>query len=297
MFDITLLTDKRYLVPKEGDWYTNNVVHEDHLVAEAFSQLGWNVTRTHWDNPDFDWTKTRLALFRTTWDYFDRFEEFSKWMEATASKTCFINSIDLIRWNIDKKYLVELSNKGVSIPPTLYLSTGTSEKLVDLLKNYEWEKCILKPAISGAARHTYLFDKADANRYEEVFRSLISSEAMMLQEFQDAVVTKGEVALMIMNGKFTHAVLKKAKSGDFRVQDDFGGTVHEYAPDTAMIEWAENIVNMCPHFPLYARVDMIWNNKNEYCLSELEMIEPELWFRKHPEAALELAKGIVEQFS
>ena len=78
MFDITLLTDKRYLSFKEGDWYNNNVVEEDRLVAEAFTKLGWKVTRTYWDDPDFDWTNTRFALFRTTWDYFDRFEEFSK---------------------------------------------------------------------------------------------------------------------------------------------------------------------------------------------------------------------------
>ena len=296
MFDITLLTDKRYLSFKEGDWYNNNVVEEDRLVAEAFTKLGWKVTRTYWDDPDFDWTNTRFALFRTTWDYFDRFEEFSKWMDATASKTCFINSIDLIRWNIDKKYLIELRENGVSIPPTIYIEPGYSSTLKELLEGINWKKFILKPAVSGAARHTYLFESAEAENYEAVFSSLVKNEAMLLQEYQEAVVTIGEVALMIMNGKFTHAVLKKAKSGDFRVQDDFGGTVHDYSPDAKMIEWAENIVKLCPQFPFYARVDMIWNNRNEFCLSELEMIEPELWFRKYHHAALELAKGVTEHF-
>lgn len=296
MFDITLLTDKRYLSFKEGDWYNNNVVEEDRLVAEAFTKLGWKVTRTYWDDPDFDWTNTRFALFRTTWDYFDRFDEFSKWMDITSRQTHFINSLELIRWNIDKKYLIDLQDKGVCIPPTLYMEVKTSETLCALVEKTNWKKCILKPAVSGAARHTYLFESTEAENYESIFRSLICNEAMLLQEYQEAVVTKGEVALMIMNGKFTHAVLKKAKSGDFRVQDDFGGTVHDYSPDAQMIEWAENIVKLCPHFPFYARVDMIWNNRNEFCLSELEMIEPELWFRKYHHAALELAKGVTEHF-
>ena len=43
--------------------------------------------------------------------------------------------------------------------------------------------------------------------------------------------------------------------------------------------------------PAYARVDVIWNNKSELVVSELELIEPELWFRLNPHAAI-LAKYI-----
>ena len=49
------------------------------------------------------------AIFRTTWDYFDRFEFFLD--EETKKQTTFINSVDIINWNIDKHYLKELGDK------------------------------------------------------------------------------------------------------------------------------------------------------------------------------------------
>ena len=115
MFDITLLTDKRYLQTKEDDWYNNNIITEDRLVADALIKKGLKVTRTNWDDPDFDWTSTRFAMFRTTWDYFDRFEEFDKWITTTATRTNFINPVPLIRWNIDKHYLADLKLKGINL--------------------------------------------------------------------------------------------------------------------------------------------------------------------------------------
>ncbi|MBL7913560.1 MAG: hypothetical protein JNL49_00810 [Bacteroidia bacterium] len=294
LFDITLLTDKRYLQTKEDDWYNNNIITEDRFVADALSKKGLNVTRTNWDNPDFDWASTRFAMFRTTWDYFDRFEEFDAWMTKASKQTTFINPLPLIRWNIDKHYLADLEIKGIKIPPTIFVEPGSETTLQELIKNENWNKYILKPAISGAARHTYLFDKSNAVELESIFKELIANESMLVQEYQHQITEKGEVALMLMGGKFTHAVLKKAKAGDFRVQDDFGGTLHEFNPDKGMIEFAEKIVSYCPVTPSYARVDLIWSNTGDLCLSELELIEPELWFRKHPAAADVLADAIMK---
>jgi glutathione synthase/RimK-type ligase-like ATP-grasp enzyme len=294
LFDITLLTDKRYLQIKEDDWYISNIITEDRLVADALIKKGLNVTRTNWDNPGFDWSTTRFAMFRTTWDYFDRFAEFDAWMTKASQQTTFINPLPLIYWNIDKHYLADLEIKGIKIPPTIFIETGCEKTLQELIKKESWEKYILKPAVSGAARHTYLFDRSRVTDLEAIFKELIDKESMLLQEYQHQITEKGEVALMLMGGKFTHAVLKKAKAGDFRVQDDFGGTLHEFNPDKDMIEFAEKIVRCCAITPAYARVDLIWSNTGELCLSELELIEPELWFRKHPAAADVLADSIMK---
>ena len=98
--------------------------------------------------------------------------------------------------------------------------------------------------------------------------------------------------MMIINGTFTHAVLKIAKKGDFRVQDDFGGSVHEYNPTKTEIAFAENAVKACHELPIYARVDIFTDNKGDIALADLELIEPELWFRNYPEAADLLASAI-----
>jgi hypothetical protein len=100
--------------------------------------------------------------------------------------------------------------------------------------------------------------------------------------------------LIIIGGKYTHSVKKTAKKGDFRVQDDHGGIVEEYIPSKDEIIFAETCINACPHKPVYARVDIIYDNNQNLSLSELELIEPELWFRNNNTAADNLANELVK---
>ena len=193
---------------------------------------------------------------------------------------------------MDKHYLKDLQNKDIHIPTTLFIEKNTVTTLEQLHVETAWEQTVLKPAISGAARHTYKLNMDNLDAHELIFKDLIAKEDMLLQEFQQHVVSKGEVAYMLFGGKFSHAVLKKAKVGDFRVQDDFGGTVHPYLPTREEIAFAEKAVAACPILPLYARVDVIWDNNNQLAVSELELIEPELWFRFEPKAAQQLAEVI-----
>jgi hypothetical protein len=89
----------------------------------------------------------------------------------------------------------------------------------------------------------------------------------------------------MLGGKFSHAVLKMAKPGDFRVQDDFGGSLHDYEPAPEEISLAEYVLALCPEIPVYARVDLIRAEDGRPLLTELELIEPELWFRRNPSSA------------
>lgn len=295
-YDIVLLTESRYDQPAKITPYITNVLLEDALVQNALTAKGLQVMRTDWANPDFNWSKTRYALFRTVWDYFHRFEEFSLWFEKTATQTQFLNPFELIRWNMDKHYLSDLSNKGINITPTIYAEAGENITLTQLYQQSNWTETVLKPSVSGGGRHTYRINAQNVAAHEAIFQELLAKEAMMLQEFQHQVLTKGEVAMMVIGGKFTHAIQKIAQPGEFRVQDDFGGTVHPYTPSKAAIEFAEKAIAACPLPPLYARVDWIWDNADNMAVIELEMIEPELWFRFYPKAAHLLADEIVNLF-
>lgn len=294
MYDIILLTDQRYLSNPENDPYISNILLEDELLTNALERHQLRVYRTNWDDSTVDWRSTQFAMFRTTWDYFYRFSEFYPWFEATSALTRFINSKDLVKWNFSKKYLLELEKNGVRIPPTVVIPQGTDTTLQQKVMGTTWKEFILKPAVGGTARHTYRFLRDHTSRYEDLFAGLIQSEDMLLQEYLPDITVKGEVAFMVMAGKFTHAVLKKAKPGDFRVQDDFGGTLHDYSPTEEEIRFAEEVVRNCPSLPLYARVDVMWDALGRACVSELEIIEPELWFRRHPEAANVLAEKIAD---
>ncbi|RUR17726.1 hypothetical protein ELY21_10455 [Legionella sp. km535] len=291
-YDIVLLTQRDYVNPIEITPYIDNVLTEDRLLTEALEQRGLRVARTFWDNSDFDWNSTQFALFRATWDYFHRFAEFHQWLNRMSRKVQFINPYSIIRWNMDKHYLGILHDRGVNIPPTIFLEQGNNTSLNHLLVQTGWTKAILKPAIAGAARHTYLFDASNVNEHELIFQKLIAEEALLLQEFQSQIVTRGEVSFMVFGGKYSHSVLKQVKEGDFRVQDDFGGTVHSYAASVEEINFVERVIAQCDELPVYARADVMWDNNNELCLSELEMIEPELWFRRDPESSALMADAV-----
>ncbi len=292
LFDIVVLTDDRYVAPRQIDSNIKNILTEDGLVVDALTAQGFNVTRKSWSDPDFDWASTKAVIFRTTWDYFDRFEEWKAWLNATSKLTQMINPYELINWNMDKHYLGDLEQKGINIPETRYIEIGEQTSLEELFVETGWTDSILKPCVSGASRHTYKLNPANLQAHEEIFQALIAQEAMMLQPFQQDIVARGEVSLMVMGGEYTHAVLKVAKPGDFRVQDDFGGTVHLYTPSPEEIRFAEKAVAACDPQPTYARVDIIKDNYGQLALIELELIEPELWFRLKPEAAKVLAKNL-----
>ncbi|SNZ00065.1 ATP-grasp domain-containing protein [Flagellimonas pacifica] len=297
-YDIVILTDPRYTNPKELNSGIENVLLEDQLVLDALKKIGFSATRKSWDDPDFDWTTTQYAIFRSTWDCFNRFSEFSNWLNDVSGKTKLINSKKLINWNIDKHYMKDLAANGIAIPKTLFIEQGETITLSDAIKKaiegygFDNTSLVLKPCISGGARHTYKILPSEVVQYDELFQELVTNEAMMLQEFQHNIVTKGEISMMVFNGKFTNAVLKIAKLGDFRVQDDFGGSVQKYNPSKEEISFTENVVAAAPEMPIYARVDIFRDNDNNLALAELEIFEPELWFRLFPDAANVLANSI-----
>lgn len=296
MFDIVILTDNRYINPSETNWYIDQVLLEDGLLKTSLEDKGLKVCKKDWADKDFDWNNTRFAIFRSTWDYFERFDEFFTWLEKTKHKTNFINSLEIINWNIDKNYLKDLERNGINIASTLFIEKGDTILLSELFEKTKWTEAVIKPAISGAARNTYRIKHKNCKEKESLFKELIHSECMLFQEFLTNITTEGEISLIMIGGKYSHAVRKIAKRGDFRVQDDHGGTVKEYHAKKEEIIFAENCITQSPFEPIYARVDIVYDNNNKPSLSELELIEPELWFRNCKESTKKLAKEIAKYF-
>lgn len=294
-FDIVVLTDNALLELDEQDWYSRQVHLEDSLVVDALKQLGLKVGRKDWAEPGYDWSQCRSAVFRTTWDYFHRFDEFAPWLARVGERTRLFNEAALIHWNLDKHYLADLQQAGINTVPTCYIEVGDHRTLAQAIADTGWQDVILKPVISGAARHTYRLTADQATSLECTFAELVQQEALMLQPFQHDILTQGELSLMVIDGQYTHAIRKTAKAGDFRVQDDHGGTVHRYDASAEEIRFAEAAVAAVPYDVLYARVDMVRDNRGQLAIMELEMIEPELFFRFQAEAATRLAAGIARR--
>lgn len=293
--DVALLTEQRYTaaVAEEGDWYLGNILRDDQLLQTALANHGLSSVRVDWADPNVDWSRFRCAVFRTTWDYFERRHEFTEWLARVRNQTRLCNDAALIDWNMDKHYLADLEAKGISIVPSKFIERGSTVTLRELLDESGWDEAIIKPCISGAARHTYRINRASAPALEPIVRQLLTDESLILQPFQQSVMSHGEDTLMLFNGRFTHAVKKVPKRGDFRVQDDHGGTVHPHEPSDAQIEFAQRAMAACPSAPAYGRVDIVQDNHGNLAVMELELIEPELWLRNHPPAATAFANAIV----
>ena len=291
-YDVVVLTDSRYVNPLKTNTYISNVLREDELVINALKEKNLSVVKKDWNDSIFDWETTRSILFRSTWDYFDKFELFKKWFNKTKNKCLMINSTETIEWNIDKHYLLDLQEHQIPIPNSEFIKRGSSIDLSLLMQKKNWNEIVVKPTISGAAKNTYRLKKEEIIQFGPTWEKLIYREDFIVQEFQNNVISEGEVAMIVIGGKFTHAVLKKAKEGDFRVQDDFGGSIAIYNPSEEMVKLAEKCTRILTPIPSYARVDIIWDNLGELAVSELELIEPELWFRLNPNAAQKLAQHV-----
>lgn len=294
--DVALLTEQRYTatVAAEEDWYLGNILRDDQLLQAALMSHGLSSVRVDWASPDVDWSRFRCAVFRTTWDYFERRHEFTAWFNHVRKQTRLCNDAALIDWNMDKHYLADLEAKGIPIVPSKFIERGSTIALHDMLEVSGWDEAILKPCVSGAARHTYRLNRDSAAALAPVVRQLLADESLILQPFQHSVMSHGEDTLMLFNGRFTHAVKKVPKRGDFRVQDDHGGTVHPHEPPADQIEFAQQVLAACPSAPAYGRVDLVRDNHGNFAVMELELIEPELWLRNHPPAATAFADGIAQ---
>jgi hypothetical protein len=194
---------------------------------------------------------------------------------------------------MDKTYLSSLERKGVCVPPTVWLEKGSAADLGTILERKGWSRAVIKPAISATAFQTWVTCPAQAVGDAALLHEMLLKSGVMVQQFIEEVLTKGEWSFVFYDKKYSHAVLKRAKSGDFRVQSDFGGYLAEDAqPTSRLVEQARLVVELVEEPLLYARVDAV-EVGGRLMLMELELIEPALFFGADPRSPGRLADAII----
>ena len=252
------------------------IVDDELLVKELELNGEYAVSTIPWDN-EVDWSSFDLVVIRTTWDYAQRSEEFLKKLTFIASQTRLCNSPEVVKWNIHKGYLGELAHKGAKLVPThMFKFPGP----IDVPVDWQHEKLIIKPAISAGSFKTMIVTREDLKT--DKLKSELFAGDWMLQPFLEEI-KKGEISLHFFDKKFSHAITKTPKEGDFRVQEEFGGIIQPFTPDDSLLKQAQELVKLIPFELLYARVDMLLYQGN-YLLMELELIEPALYFSTNSQA-------------
>ena len=251
---------------------------EIHVVADALRRKGVSTDVVAWD-ADREWGASELVVVRTPWDYFDRVTQFLDWAARVERETTLVNPTDVLRWNAHKGYLVELDAKGVPTVPTV-LIPGPSTDVADQLREVGWEEIVVKPAVDGAARHAWR-GRRDDPALSRVAERLTDHGDVIVQPFVPAIVD-GERSLVFFGDRFSHAVRKVPKEGDYRSQRHLGGTESDHQPDSAELQVALAAMAAAPGRLTYARVDLVdWQDAP--VLIELEVIEPDLFLRDVPQ--------------
>ena len=267
---------------------------DDRPLHAALLARGVDLARPTWDDRAFDWGACDACLIRTTWDYTDRRDEYVDWARRVSTLTQLFNPYDIVRWNTCKSYLRDLEARGVAVTPYVWIETGSSIDLPGLLNEKGWDRAFLKPAIGATARETLRFEATEegietAKRHLD---RLLAVESMILQPYLPSVESEGELSIIMIDGEFSHAVRKMPVPGDYRVQDDFGGSDRPVEINEEELNLALGIVDTIDGEWLYARVDLLRDGDGQLKLSELELVEPSLFFRHCPVAAERLADAV-----
>lgn len=256
---------------------------DDAPLADALAAAGAQVAHARWDDPSIDWASFDVVVVRSTWDYHLRAPAFLAWVERVAGATRLVNPLELLRWNADKRYLVDLERAGAAITPSVVVAPGDGARLDAIVGDRGWERFVVKPTVSATAFGTERFGAGDLDRASAHLAGLLERGPALVQRYEPAIETDGERSVMVIGGVVTHCAVKRPKAGDFRCQSDFGGTVEPVPLRTADADLARRAVGAAPVAPAYARVDVI-DTPDGVRLMELECIEPELFFRLSEDA-------------
>ena len=272
------------------------VIEDDMPVVRALMQRGYEIQPIAWEKTPAHTLDCDGYLVRTPWNYQEDAAAFLSWLGEIEAKGAWLaHDSALVRWNIQKSYLAELAGRGAKVIPTRYLKQGETRSFREIAEETGWSEVVLKPVIAAGGVDTYRIQEKDFARFEEDFSRVIAKKEMMLQPFLHQVLEEGEWSLIFFEGSYSHSVLKKPRAGEFRVQDDHGGSVWMEKAQASLQEAAKRILDSMTQRLLYARVDGIVVD-GEFLLIELEAIEPELFFRADAEAAERFAEAIVARY-
>lgn len=267
------------------------ILPEDRLLIAELAKIGIEAETVSWLNPDINWSDYGLCIVRTTWLWHANPEKFFKFTEDLANKVTLWNSVELMRWVSNKKYLIELAKKGVAITPSLSIPAKSAFPLDSIVAENNWEDFIVKPSTSQGARDVIrvsIHEKPNYKTLEEanlIFRKILESQDAIIQPYLNAVETEGEISVIVIDNKITHAVRRLPGPNSF-LAIGYPLTKEELYPlDEEILAISQAILQKIPHPMHFGRFDFIRGQHNKLLLSEAELIAPRL-FLQYSNAAI-----------
>ena len=257
------------------------------VEADVLKAAGCRVDAVAWTDVG-DVGGYDLVMPLVAWGYH---LDYPNWLglldRAEAEHWPMINPPALLRWNSDKAYLAELADRGVSTVPTLAVEACCDADLEEARRRFDSEWLVIKPPVSASASGTHRLGPNDDLPGDS------ARQPMIVQPLIEEISRTGEFSLMLFDGEFSHAVVKRPKSGDFRVQPHLGGvTLPSKAPPGAE-RLAKQALASAPAKATYARVDIVPDDEGTLRIMELELIEPALFLDHAPDAGAAFTRSVL----
>jgi glutathione synthase/RimK-type ligase-like ATP-grasp enzyme len=264
----------------------------------------WSLPKMHYERllgPDLSfrsWTDTgdlsgfSLILPLLAWGYQRNVPSWYALLDRLEREALPVaNPARVLRWNSDKAYLAEMAAAGVPTVPTMMREAMNDAALDSARSLFGTNRLVIKPPVSGGADGTFLIGASDPLPTEAVGRR------MLIQPYLPAIAAEGEMSLFFFGGRYSHAISKHPANGDFRVQEQFGGSERRIDPPAEALALAETVFaateELMHHAPLtYARVDMLRDEDGNFRLMELEAIEPSLFLHFAGDQGAQLADAV-----
>ena len=251
---------------------------------------------------DIDWraplehlVRFDLAILGTPWDYTEAKDEFIARLEALeAAGVVVANPSEVVRWNADKLYLQDLAAKGAPSIPTLWPEVPGPADIHAAFGHFGCERVVVKRRVGAGAIGQDSFRRGDPEI--DAWRM---DQPAMIQPFLNGIQSEGELSFIFIGGALSHALIKRAAAGDYRIQSLYGGVEIALDPAPADREAAAAVMAMLPFAgpPLYARVDMVRLESGKLAVIETELIEPYLYPQQGPDFGKRLADAVLARLA
>ena len=257
----------------------SNFQSYDNLIVQPLSKLGWECEFIPWDSISINWDDFDAVIIRSTWDYQQKEKLFFKTLQSIEASTATLyNSLDAVKWNINKRYLLELEKENISIIPTRLYDSFDFDIINQLFSFFNENKLIIKPCVSANADDTFILEQNKLGSLKPVLENTFSQKDFLVQPFIKNIRIEGEYSLIYFGNRLSHVLLKTPKNGDFRVQEEHGGILKAInKPESSLIDFGNKVMGTIPYQCLFSRVDVV-RGSNNYLLMEVELIEPSLYF-------------------
>lgn len=263
-------------------------------LIEALARRGVEAVPAVWDDPGVAWESFDLVVCCSTWDYAERRDVFLGWAEALPR---VLNAPGILRWNTDKRYLLELAAAGVPVVSTRLLEPGDPFRAPA-------EPFVVKPAVSAGSRNAAWYRAGEEDRALAHVRALhAAGRAVLVQPYVGGIDVRGETGLVYLGHAFSHAFGKAALLQPGRGPGTalfLEETIERRAAKPEERALAEGALEAMP-FPrsdlLYARVDLVPGPDDRPLLLELELTEPSLYLACGEGAADRFAAEIARRLT